>query len=153
MAGARRSLPGCFGGTTAKSRRSFVGIPNGSRRPIADGSGGEGRSLIWHGGWSGMSWTLLNEGDSLRRGVPIRGHCDLLARRSDSSEIPRLEPNATAIWPGHTAKYRPRRQEQLTTEQARYVLMRYLEQHPETRHQPAAVLATAALAGAFPCKP
>ena len=43
--------------------------------------------------------------------------------------------------------------QQSTGEQAQDVVMRYLEQHPEWRHQPAAGLVADALAEAFPCKP
>jgi hypothetical protein len=38
-------------------------------------------------------------------------------------------------------------------EQAQDVVMRYLEQHPETRYYSAAILVAEALAQAFPCKP
>ena len=41
----------------------------------------------------------------------------------------------------------------VTTEQAQAVVTRYLEQHPEARHHPAASSAAAALEEAFPCKP
>jgi Rap1a immunity proteins len=43
--------------------------------------------------------------------------------------------------------------EQVTAEQARDVVKRYLEQHPEVRHYSAASLAAEALAEAFPRKP
>jgi hypothetical protein len=41
--------------------------------------------------------------------------------------------------------------ESATNQQLKDVVVRYLERHPETRHQPARMLANLALGKAFPC--